>query len=176
MNEAYHDDDLISRREAARRSNRKESEIRQWTQDGRLPVYDVGGPWTKVKWGEVREVIQGLDLNMSRRELQELPPKEVLNLTEAKRRHEFWKGEEKRLEVTRKRGELIPRALADNFVAELVLTFKEGVYSAQHRMAPQVDLKTVKLMRKEFDKVINSIGDAGKKLAEKIQSAIEDQS
>ncbi len=173
MNEPFQDNELISRSEAARRSNRTEGQIREWILDGRLKVHADGSRWGKVRWGEVKEVIQNLDLSMSRKH-GDLPPAELLNLTEAKRRNEFWKSEEKRLEVARKRGDLVQSALVTNFVAELSIAFKEGIYSAQDRIAPKIDIKTARIMRREFDKAINGIGEAGKKLAEKIRAAIEE--
>ena len=99
-----------------------------------------------------------------------IPPGDELSLVEAKRRHEFWKSEERRLEVERRRGDLVETGQVTYAVAILCRTMVDAIYAAQDRLARHFDSKTASRVRREFDKAIDGIGTAAQKTVEKIST------
>lgn len=100
----------------------------------------------------------------------DVPSGEDLSLVEAKRRHEFWKSEERRLEVERRRGDLVETGQVTYAVAILCRTMVDAIYAAQDRLARHFDSKTASRVRREFDKAIDGIGTAAQKTVEKIST------
>ena len=131
-----------------------------------------GSRYPRYSLSEIKKVYQGRDKSKSPRDGRS--KKDGRDYWDWKAVTEQLKAEKLELELSCKRGDLVQSALVTNFVAEMSIAFKEGIYSAQDRIAPKIDIKTARIIRRELDKAINGIGEAGKKLAEKIRAAIEE--